>query len=258
MNAGCVLLIRVACGHLWCARWSASCSGELPADCSTGCHGSCWDGLPSAVQLRGLLPQQCTCGSRRTPAKRQRCCPFPLPGSPASWADAWLHTPAPWPQVANLGFSNSLPSACRPGLQERARYYAVVYLNQMVLNHKQPAQTAGAHRCASMRVSWLDNLVGFLTAPCWRVIGRHACKSGCTALPVHLSLPTGFPSNRRRLPGPPPDRRLLHRLQDGAGRQDWHSCAGALDGNVSGAATCSDMQPPRMQVETRRSYYPYI
>lgn len=31
----------------------------------------------------------------------------------------------------------------RPGLQERARYYAVVYLNQMVLNHKQPAQTAG-------------------------------------------------------------------------------------------------------------------
>ncbi|KAI7841479.1 hypothetical protein COHA_004873 [Chlorella ohadii] len=30
----------------------------------------------------------------------------------------------------------------RPGLQERARYYAVVYLNQMVLNHKQQAQAA--------------------------------------------------------------------------------------------------------------------
>ncbi len=37
-----------------------------------------------------------------------------------------------------------LSLACRPGLQERARYYAVVYLNQMVLNHKQQAQAAGA------------------------------------------------------------------------------------------------------------------
>ncbi|KAL4421400.1 hypothetical protein ABPG75_010691 [Micractinium tetrahymenae] len=30
----------------------------------------------------------------------------------------------------------------RPGLQDRARYYAVVYLNQMVLSHKQAAQAA--------------------------------------------------------------------------------------------------------------------
>jgi hypothetical protein len=44
----------------------------------------------------------------------------------------------------------------RPGLQDRARYYAVVYLNQMVLNHKQPAQAAGAHHSSRSSVGvWL-------------------------------------------------------------------------------------------------------
>lgn len=32
----------------------------------------------------------------------------------------------------------SRPPPGRPGLQDRARYYAVVYLNQMVLSHRQP------------------------------------------------------------------------------------------------------------------------
>ena len=33
-----------------------------------------------------------------------------------------------------------LAPSCRPRLQERARYYAVVYLTQMVLHHKQGMQ----------------------------------------------------------------------------------------------------------------------
>ena len=49
---------------------------------------------------------------------------------------------------SSRGFCRSLslspvcvpPLVGRPGLQERARYYAVVYLNQMVLNHKQGLQ----------------------------------------------------------------------------------------------------------------------
>ena len=95
--------------------------------------------------------------------------------------------------------------ARRPGLQERARYYAVVYLNQMVLNHKQPAQTAGAHGCASMRI-------GLVT---WLVFSRH--QAGAWLAGTHASqaaLPCQFASHHQLASHPTAGGSLPRRLID--------------------------------------------
>ena len=62
---------------------------------------------------------------------------LPLP----SHRNPSLPPPAPRPPASPR---HPRAPACRPGLQDRARYYAVVYLNQMVLSHKQPATPQGA------------------------------------------------------------------------------------------------------------------
>ena len=59
---------------------------------------------------------------------------------PASSVWKQLIAASPSLHLLTLSFRAAAAGPCRPGLQERARYYAVVYLNQMVLTHKPPAQ----------------------------------------------------------------------------------------------------------------------
>ena len=93
---------------------------------------------------------------RSAAGKPPRSCPATMPAQqPASVHPARL--PLPCPAALPRSCCHCLPGRgseaplvqlyclscgryCRPGLQDRARYYAVVYLNQMVLSHKQQQQ----------------------------------------------------------------------------------------------------------------------
>lgn len=152
----------------WCGRLSASCSGERAVACKSSLlkrvqPAALWDG---PHPRRQHVPAHLRC-CQRAQAELFKAC-VPAHGLPLCWhlpagivrrqrrASPLLPHRCPAPNAC-VSHADLCPHGCRPGLQERARYYAVVYLNQILLSHKQVAQpTAGEHHAPLLvSASWI-------------------------------------------------------------------------------------------------------